>query len=114
MLFITTANVLDTIPAALRDRLEVIEFSGYTEEEKYFIAKKYLIRKQAESNAVSLKDLVLSTTMLKFLVRHYTREAGVRNLERQIASIMRKVAKAKAGGKEPPHSHHQRKKSTNF
>ncbi len=102
VLFITTANVLDTIPAALRDRLEVIEFSGYTEEEKYFIAKKYLVRKQSEANAINQKDLVLSSPMLKFLVRHYTREAGVRNLERQIASIMRKIAKAKAGGKELP------------
>jgi len=102
VLFITTANVLDTIPAALRDRLEVIEFSGYTEEEKYFIAKKYLVRKQSEANAIDPKDLVLSTAMLKFLVRYYTREAGVRNLERQIASIMRKVAKSKASGKELP------------
>jgi len=102
VLFITTANVLDTIPAALRDRLEVIEFSGYTEEEKYFIAKKYLVKKQSEANAISLKDFALSSFMLKFLVRHYTREAGVRNLERQIASIMRKVAKAKASGKDLP------------
>ena len=102
VLFITTANVLDTIPAALRDRLEVIEFSGYTEEEKYFIAKKYLVRKQSEANAINQKDIVLSSPMLKFLVRHYTREAGVRNLERQIASIMRKIAKAKASGKELP------------
>lgn len=102
VLFITTANVLDTIPAALRDRLEVIEFSGYTEEEKYFIAKKYLVKKQSEANAINQKDIVLSSPMLKFLVRHYTREAGVRNLERQIASIMRKIAKAKAGGKELP------------
>lgn len=102
VLFITTANVLDTIPAALRDRLEVIEFSGYTEEEKYFIAKKYLLKKQSEANAIAQKDIILSSPMLKFLVRYYTREAGVRNLERQIASIMRKVAKAKAGGKELP------------
>ncbi len=102
VLFITTANVLDTIPAALRDRLEVIEFSGYTEEEKYFIGKKYLIKKQSEANAIDQKDFELSSAMLKFLVRHYTREAGVRNLERQIASLMRKVAKAKASGKELP------------
>ncbi|HOX96199.1 MAG TPA: endopeptidase La [Candidatus Woesebacteria bacterium] len=98
VLFITTANVLDTIPAALRDRLEVIEFSGYTEEEKFSIAKKYLIKKQAESNAVNQKDFTLLSTVLKYIVRHYTREAGVRNLERQIASIMRKIAKAKASG----------------
>jgi len=102
VLFITTANVLDTIPPALRDRLEVIEFSGYTEEEKYFIAKKYLLKKQAEANAIDQKDFILSSPILKFLVRFYTREAGVRNLERQIASIMRKVAKTKASGKELP------------
>lgn len=102
VLFITTANVLDTIPPALRDRLEVIEFSGYTEEEKYFIAKKYLMKKQSEANAIDQKDFELSSAMLKFLVRYYTREAGVRNLERQIASLMRKVAKAKASGKDLP------------
>jgi ATP-dependent Lon protease len=102
VLFITTANVLDTIPAALRDRLEVIEFSGYTEEEKFSIAKKYLIKKQAEANAISLKDFVLSSNILRFLVRHYTREAGVRNLERQIASIMRKIARAKASSSDLP------------
>jgi ATP-dependent Lon protease len=102
VLFITTANVLDTIPPALRDRLEIIEFSGYTEEEKYSIAKKYLIKKQAEANAVDLDDFTLSSSILRFIVRHYTREAGVRNLERQIASLMRKVAKAKASGKDIP------------
>ncbi len=102
VLFITTANVLDTIPSALRDRLEVIEFSGYTEEEKFNIAKKYLLKKQAEGNAIDQKDFSLGTSMLKFIVRFYTREAGVRNLERQIASIMRKVAKQKAYGKELP------------
>ncbi|KKS62833.1 MAG: Lon protease [Candidatus Collierbacteria bacterium GW2011_GWE2_42_48] len=80
----------------------MIEFSGYTEEEKYFIAKKYLVKKQSEANAINQKDIVLSSPMLKFLVRHYTREAGVRNLERQIASIMRKIAKAKASSKELP------------
>lgn len=102
VLFITTANVLDTIPAALRDRLEVIEFSGYTEEEKFFIAKKYLIKKQSEANAIDLKDFELTSSILKYVVRFYTREAGVRNLERKVASIMRKVAKAKASGEEIP------------
>jgi len=102
VLFITTANVLDTIPAALRDRLEIIEFSGYTEEEKFNIAKKYLIKKQAEINALNLNDLELGSTMLRYLVRYYTREAGVRNLERQVASIMRKIARVKASGKELP------------
>ncbi len=102
VLFITTANVMDTIPAALRDRLEVIEFSGYTEEEKYSIAKRYLLKKQAEANAIEQKDFVFSSSILRYLVRHYTREAGVRNLERQIASVMRKIAKNKASGKELP------------
>lgn len=102
VLFITTANVLDTIPPALRDRLEVIEFSGYTEEEKFHIAKKYLLKKQAEVNALEPKDVALNSPMLRYLVRFYTREAGVRNLERQIASIMRKAAKVKASGKELP------------
>lgn len=102
VLFITTANVLDTIPPALRDRLEVIEFSGYTEEEKFYIAKKYLLKKQAEVNALDSKDVELSSPMLRYIVRYYTREAGVRNLERQIASIMRKAAKVKAYGKELP------------
>ncbi len=102
VLFITTANVLDTIPHALRDRLEVIEFSGYTEDEKFHIAKKYLIKKQAEAHALEAKDFILNSPILKYIVRHYTREAGVRNLERQVASIMRKVAKAKASDKNMP------------
>lgn len=102
VLFITTANVLDTIPSALRDRLEVIEFSGYTEEEKFNIAKKYLLKKQSSVNAVNDEDFVFDTNMIKYVVRYYTREAGVRNLERQVASIMRKIAKLKAYGKELP------------
>jgi len=102
VLFITTANVLDTIPHALRDRLEVIEFSGYTEDEKFHIAKKYLMKKQAEAHALEPVDFVLPSPILRYIVSHYTREAGVRNLERQIASLMRKVAKLKASGKELP------------
>lgn len=102
VLFITTANVLDTIPPALRDRLEIIEFSGYTEEEKFNIAKKYLLKKQADINALDQKDVDLNSKMLRYIVRHYTREAGVRNLERQIASIMRKAAKVKASGEKLP------------
>ncbi|NCP47381.1 endopeptidase La [Candidatus Collierbacteria bacterium CG10_big_fil_rev_8_21_14_0_10_43_36] len=102
VLFITTANILDTIPPALRDRLEIIEFSGYTEEEKFHIAKKYLIKKQAEVNALDPIDVNLGSPILRYLVRYYTREAGVRNLERQVASIMRKAAKVKASGKELP------------
>lgn len=102
VLFITTANVLDTIPHALRDRLEVIEFSGYTEEEKFHIAKKYLLKKQSEAHALSNKDYKISDKVLKYVVNRYTREAGVRNLERQIASLMRKIAKIKASDKKMP------------
>ncbi len=102
VLFITTANVLDTIPAALRDRLEIIEFSGYTEEEKFHIAKKYLIRKQSEAHALDPKDILISNPILRYMVKHYTREAGVRNLERQISAVMRKVSRAKAENKPMP------------
>jgi ATP-dependent Lon protease len=102
VLFITTANVLDTIPHALRDRLEIIEFTGYTEDEKFHIAKNYLIKKQAQANGIASKDFGLSDKDLLYLVRHYTKEAGVRNLERQIASLLRKVARVKAeDGKLP-------------
>lgn len=102
VLFITTANVLDTIPSALRDRLEVIEFTGYTEEEKFHIAKKYLFKKQSSNNGLDPKDVKLSDKILKHVVRFYTREAGVRNLERQVASLMRKVARQKATGTKMP------------
>ena len=109
VLFITTANVLDTIPHALRDRLEVIEFSGYTEDEKFHIAKKYLLKKQADAHALELSDFKLSSSDLRYLVNHYTREAGVRNLERQVSALMRKVAKSKASGKSMPVPLNQKK-----
>jgi ATP-dependent Lon protease len=99
VMFITTANILDTIPPALRDRLEVIRFSGYTEEEKEQIAKKYLVKKMLNANAVSKDQLAISAATLKTLIKRYTREAGVRNLEREIAKIFRKVAKKIAEGK---------------
>lgn len=100
VMFITTANVLDTIPPALRDRLEIIEFSGYTEDEKLHIALKYLIEKELENNALTKDDVVLSSDTLKYVIKHYTREAGVRNLDRLIATLMRKVAVKKAKDKE--------------
>ncbi len=99
VMFITTANILDTIPPALRDRLEVIRFSGYTEEEKGKIARKYLVRKMLNANALGKDQLVISDASLKTLIKRYTREAGVRNLEREIAKIFRKVAKKIAEGK---------------
>jgi ATP-dependent Lon protease len=98
VMFITTANVLDTIPPALRDRLEVIHFSGYTEDEKYQIAKRHLISKTLKSNALTKSNLEIDSRALKYIIHRYTREAGVRNLERELAKIMRKVAKTLAQG----------------
>jgi len=91
--FITTANILDTIPEALRDRLEIIHFAGYTEDEKFSIAKNYLIPKQLSAHHIENKQVSISDIALKTTVRRYTREAGVRELERQIATIFRKVAR---------------------
>lgn len=91
--FITTANILDTIPEALLDRLEVIHFPGYTEDEKFNIAKEYLIKKQLEAHSVNTHSIKMTDSALKTIVRRYTREAGVRDLERQIATIFRKVAR---------------------
>jgi ATP-dependent Lon protease len=93
VMFITTANVLDTIPPALRDRMEVIEFSGYTYDEKYNIAKKYLMSKQLKEHGLSRKQLNITKLAMYKIIEEYTREAGVRNLEREIATVCRKVAK---------------------
>ena len=94
VLFITTANILDTIPPALLDRMEVIELHGYTEEEKLRIAQNYLIPRQASENGVQLGSQVdIGTEALRHLIRYYTREAGLRNLEREISRIFRKRAR---------------------
>lgn len=93
VVFITTANMLETIPPALRDRMEVIPYSGYTEEEKVQIALKYLIPKQVETHGLSDKRMKIEETALRGIIREYTREAGVRDLERKIASICRQVAR---------------------
>ncbi|MEW6185590.1 MAG: endopeptidase La [Thermodesulfobacteriota bacterium] len=99
VMFITTANVLDTIPPALRDRMEVLDLSGYIEEEKIQIAQKHLIPKQLAEHGLSEKELTFNKTALQVIIRSYTREAGLRNLEREIASLCRGVAKEVAEGK---------------
>ena len=98
VMFITTANILDTVPPALRDRMEVIEFPGYIEEEKFHIAQKFLIPKQLKNNGLSEKKLTITEPAARAIIREYTREAGVRELERNIAAICRKVARRVAEG----------------
>ncbi len=98
VMFITTANQLDTIPPALRDRMEVISLSGYTEEEKIAIAKKYLIPRQIKENGLKERDISFTDEAIRVIISQYTKESGLRNLERQIANICRKVARKKAEG----------------
>ncbi len=93
VLFITTANVLDTIPGPLLDRMEVLDLQGYTEFEKLQIAKSYLVPRQIEENGLENKDIAFGDDALHFVIRRYTREAGVRNLEREIGTICRKQAR---------------------
>ncbi|MEW6215466.1 MAG: endopeptidase La, partial [Nitrospirota bacterium] len=100
VMFITTGNLVDTIPSALRDRMEIIYLSGYTTEEKLGIAKNYLIPKQLGEHGISSKILKITDSGLRSIISQYTREAGVRNLEREIANLCRKVAKKIAEGKE--------------
>jgi ATP-dependent Lon protease len=100
-LFIATANVVENIPAALRDRMELIFVSGYTENDKLLITKKHLIDRQMEANGVEPHEMEWTDEGLKYLIAHYTREAGLRNLEREVGSVSRKVAKLKVlGNKE--------------
>ncbi len=98
VLFIATANVLDTIPAPLRDRMEIIELGGYTEDEKLAIARRYLVRRQLAANGLKDGQVEVSDEALRHLAREYTREAGVRNLERQVGSVLRHAAVAIASG----------------
>ena len=92
VLFIATANNLDTIPAPLRDRMEIIPISGYTQEEKTQIAKNYLLPKQISENGLKKNQLTINDTGLAKIIEEYTRESGVRNLDREIASVCRGIA----------------------
>ncbi|RJR28398.1 endopeptidase La [Candidatus Microgenomates bacterium] len=98
--FITTCNILDTIPPALRDRLEIIHFPGYTEDEKFHIAKDYIVNKQLENNGLDKTQAKVTDEAIRTMIRKYTREAGVRNLEREISTVFRKIAKNVVDGKK--------------
>ena len=102
VLFITTANVLDPIPPALRDRMEVLEIAGYTEEEKLQIATDHLVDKQVKNHGLTAEYIRFTPDALRQVIRGYTREAGVRNLEREIGALCRKVARRRAEGNEAP------------
>jgi ATP-dependent Lon protease len=101
VLFIATANVLDTIPPALRDRLEVMDLPGYTEEDKLQIARRYLVPRQLVENGLDARRVRIHDSALRKIIREYTREAGVRNLEREIATLARKSARAIVMGETP-------------
>jgi ATP-dependent Lon protease len=102
VMFICTANSLDTIPGPLLDRMEVIRIPGYTEQEKVRIARRFVVPRQTKDNGLDEADLKLDDDTLARIVREYTREAGLRNLEREIGSICRKLARKKAEGEKPP------------
>src|SRR5688572_17859150 len=98
VLFITTANMLDPVPEPLRDRMEIIDLQGYTEDEKVHIADRYLIPRQVEENGISKEQIEFPEDSVRYIIRHYTREAGVRNLERNIGTVCRKQARRIAEG----------------
>jgi ATP-dependent Lon protease len=102
VLFITTANILDPIPPALRDRMELLEIPGYTEEEKLAIARDHLVQKQITNHGLTSEQVTISDDAIRLVVRGYTREAGVRNLEREIGALCRKAARRRAEGNETP------------
>ncbi|OGE72480.1 endopeptidase La [Candidatus Daviesbacteria bacterium RIFCSPLOWO2_02_FULL_38_15] len=98
VMFITTANIMDTIPPALRDRLEVIRYPGYTEDEKFHIANKFLIPKQVQNHGLNKDQIEFTEEGVRSVITEYTREAGVRNLERELSAVIRKVARKVAEG----------------
>ncbi len=100
VLFVATANLLDPIPAPLRDRMEIIQLPGYTQQEKIEIGKRFLIPKQMENHGLTEKHVQITDAAMVTLVQAYTKEAGVRNIEREIASVMRKVARTVAEGRK--------------
>jgi len=102
VMFICTANMLDTIPSALLDRMEVIRIPGYTEQEKTIIARRYLLTRQIKENGLTSETLNISDSVLAEIIRNYTREAGLRNLEREIGTICRKYARRVAEGRKGP------------
>jgi ATP-dependent Lon protease len=102
VLFITTANVLDPVAPALRDRMEVLELPGYTEEEKLKISEEHLVAKQVKNHGLTIEQVTFTEAALRSVIRNYTREAGVRNLEREIGALCRKVARRRAEGDESP------------
>lgn len=102
VMFIATANMLETIPAPLLDRMEVLELPGYSEEEKIRIAQRFLIPKQLEAHGLTLKDVTFDDDAVRKVIADFTREAGLRNLEREIAAICRKIARKHAEGKKQP------------
>src|SRR5215212_3101943 len=102
VLFVTTANILDPIPPALRDRMEVLEIPGYTEEEKLSIARDHLVQKQIANHGLTPDQVTIGDDAIRLVIRGYTREAGVRNLEREIGALCRKAARRRAEGDEAP------------
>src|SRR5260221_14654959 len=97
-MFITTANYLEPVPPALRDRMEVIELAGYTDEDKIEIAKRHLIPKQIRENGLTPEQIAFTDDAILLVARSYTHEAGVRNLERELGSLCRKIARAVTEG----------------
>ena len=108
VMFITTANLIDTIPSPLLDRMEIIRLAGYTLEEKLKIAKRYLLPRQLKENGITEKHIKLDDVTLKRIISHYTRESGLRNLEREIGKVCRKVARRIAEGGRGPYTISQR------